>query len=122
MDDVFGVWRGSVESFLVFVELCNNWEPRIKVMHEICRKEAVFLDVKVVRTENGCVKTKLHVKDTDRQQYLHVNSDHPEHTKKRIAKGQLRQLWRICSEEADFKESARILTQKMDQGATKEVW
>jgi hypothetical protein len=98
VDDIFGTWKGSVHSFLEFVNLCNEIEPRIKITHNICMKEAVFLDVKIIRKESGEVKTRVHIKDTDRQRYLHMKSDHPEHTKRGIAKGQMRRLRRICSE------------------------
>jgi hypothetical protein len=114
VDDVFGVWRGSVQSLLEFVQMCNEWEPRIKITYEICMEEAIFLDVKVIRMEDGRTKTKLHVKETDRQRYLHVRSDHPQHTKTGIAKGQLKRLRQICSEDSDFAESARMLTKKME--------
>jgi hypothetical protein len=113
VDNVWRVWKGDVRSFLEFVDYCNNFEPRIKVTHQICLKEAIFLDMKVTRMDNGRIKTKLHVKVTDRQRYLHVSSDHPLHTKKGIAKGQLRRLRRICSDETDFKESAWALGKKM---------
>ena len=91
-------------------------------MYDICMKEAVFLDVKVIRKESGEVKTRVHLKETDRQRYLHMKSDHPEHTKRGIAKGQLHCLGRICSEQADFKQSARTLTEKMEsRGYKKKV-
>ena len=102
VDDIIGVWKGSKEEFLKFVEICNQVEERIKVTYEICEKEAVFLDVKVTRLAGGQLKTELYVKPTDRTRYLHRDSDHPRHVKEGIAKGQARRLRRLCSEDSDY--------------------
>ena len=61
----------------------------------ICEKEAVFLDVKVVRKEDCGIVTDLYVKPTDRTRYLHKDSEHPRHVKEGIAKGQARRLRQI---------------------------
>ena len=122
IDDIFGIWKGTVQSFLEFVQLCNSIEPRIKLTYEICHEKAVFLDVLMERNVDGSITTKLYTKDTDRQRYLHVTSDHPEHTKTGISKGQLRRPRRICSEDTDFDIASRNLTQKMtERGYKKRV-
>ena len=113
VDDIFGVWRGSREEFLKFVEICNQNEERIKVTYEVCEKEAVFLDVKVTRLEQGEIKTELYVKPTDRTRYLHRDSDHPRHVKEGIAKGQARRLRRLCSEDADYWKYAEKTKEKL---------
>ena len=59
VDDVFGVWRGTEEEFVRFVEVCKGHEARIKVTYEICRDEAVFLDVMVKRKEGGELETEF---------------------------------------------------------------
>ena len=41
---------------------------------------------------------------TDRHQYLHYTSSHPEVTKKSVVYSQALWLSRICSEEKDFKK------------------
>ena len=48
--------------------------------------------------------TDLYIKPTDRHQYLHYTSSHPEHTKKSVVYSQALRLSRICSEEKDFKK------------------
>ena len=113
VDDIVGVWKGSKEEFLKFIEICNSNEERIRVTYEICEKEAVFLDVKVTRRENGDLKTELYVKPTDRTRYLHKDSDHPRHVKEGIAKGQARRLRRLCSEDKDYWKYAEKTKEKL---------
>ena len=113
VDDVFGVWRGTKEEFVRFVEICNEHEERIKVTYEVCEEEAVFLDVRVKRTVGGSLQTELYVKPTDRTQYLHTGSDHPRHVKEGIAKGQARRLRRICSEDEGYWKYAEKVKEKL---------
>ena len=113
VDDIIGLWRGSKEEFLKFIEICNNNEERIKVTYEICEKEAIFLDVKVTRKDDGELKTELYVKPTDRTRYLHRDSDHPRHVKEGIAKGQARRLRRLCSEDEDYWKYAEKTKEKL---------
>ena len=48
------------------------------------------------------MKLNLHVKDTDRHQYLHFNSSHPDHTERSIIYSQALRLAKICTSENDF--------------------
>ena len=113
VDDIWGIWKGSKEEFEEFVKICNGHEERIKVTYDICDQEAVFLDVKVSKAEEGHVKTELYVKPTDRTRYLHKESDHPGHVKEGIAKGQFRRLRRICSEDEDFWKYGKQVEEKL---------
>ena len=85
VDDIWGIWKGSKEEFEKFIGICNGHEEKIKVTYDICEREAMFLDVKVSKTEGGKIKTELYVKPTDRTRYLHKDSDHPGHEKEGIA-------------------------------------
>ena len=49
--------KGSKDEFLRFIDICNENEERIKVTYEVCKKEAIFLDVKVTREIGGKIKT-----------------------------------------------------------------
>ena len=50
------------------------------------------------------LSTDLYIKPTDRHQYLHYTSSHPEHTKKSVVYRQALRLSQICSEEKYFKK------------------
>ena len=57
-------------------------------------------------TSEGKISTDLHVKGTDRHQYLHYASSHPNHTKRSIVYSQALRVKRICSEEKDLEHPA----------------
>ena len=52
--------------------------------------------------KDGKIATDLHVKPTDRHQYLHFSSAHPNHTKRSIVFIQTLRISRLCSNESDF--------------------
>ena len=54
-----------------------------------------FLDTTVIKLDNK-LRTKLYVKPTDRQSYLHNKSEHPNSTKKSIAYSQALGFNKIC--------------------------
>ena len=66
-------------------------------------KNTLFLDLKVSLCD-GKLTTDLHVKPTDRHQYLHYTSAHPNHTKRSIVYSQTLRLSRICSYKNDFEK------------------
>ena len=67
------------------------------------------MDTTVHITDDGRLKTKLHTKPTDRQNYLHRNSAHPNPLLKSIPFGQALRVKRICSDEEEYKTSIKQL-------------
>ena len=67
-----------------------------KLINLLCKSIDWFLYDNGLRHER--------VNSTDRHQYLHYTSSHPEHTKKSVIYGQALRLNRICSEEKDFEK------------------
>ena len=65
------------------------------------KKSIPFLDLNV-KLVNGKLETDLHIKSTDRHQYLHYMSSHPEHTKRSIVYSQTLRINRLCSLETGF--------------------
>ena len=57
-----------------------------------------------VKLSQGKLKTDLHIKPTDRHQYLHYSSSHPGHTKRSIVYSQTLRVARVCSHAADFRK------------------
>ena len=75
----------------------------MKFTHESSKESLLFLELKV-KLSKSKISTDLYVKDTDRHQYLHYTSSHPNHTKQSIVYSQALRIKRICSEEKDIKQ------------------
>ena len=62
-----------------------------------------FLYLKV-KLKQGKIETDLHVKSTDRHQYLHYTSSHSEHTKRSIVFSQSLKISGLRSQAQDFRK------------------
>ena len=51
---------------------------------------------------NEDLSTDLHINSTDRHQFFHYTSSHPDHTKRSIIYSQTLRISRICSKTSDF--------------------
>ena len=85
------------------MENLNQFHPNIKFTHESSTESIPFLDLRV-KLSQGKLETDLHIKPTDRHQYLHYSSSHPGHTKRSIVYSQTLRVARVCSHEADFRK------------------
>ena len=85
------------------MEDLNNHQPNIKFTYTFSKKCVPFLDLDV-QLSGGELTTNLHIKTTDRHQYLHFTSSHPNHTKRSIVYSQALRVSRICSMEYDFRK------------------
>ena len=81
--DIFLIWTHGEEKLKSFLKDLNKFEPYLNVTHEFSKESLPFLDLKVKLLE-GKIKTDLYLKETDRHQYLHYSSSHPNHTKRSI--------------------------------------
>ena len=81
----------------------NAFNPNIQLMYESSNKNIAFLD-RDVALYNGRLESTVHVKSTDRHQYLHYSSSHLEHTKRPIVFRQTLRVSRICSHEKYFQD------------------
>ena len=79
IDDIFFIWTHGQEKLKVFLEDLNKFHPNLKFTSVSSEENVAFLDLKV-KLKQGKIETDLHVKSTDRHQYLHYTSSHPEHT------------------------------------------
>ena len=106
IDDIFFIWAPGKEHLETFLQELNNFNPDLKFTYESNEKEIPFLDLKVKLNE-GKISTDLYIKSTDRHQYLHFTSSHPNHTKRSIVHSQSLRVKRICSEKEDFLKHMR---------------
>ena len=87
IDDIFFIWAPGKEHLETFLQELNNFNPDLKFTYESNEKEIPFLDLKVKLNE-GKISADLYIKSTDRHQYLHCTSSHPNHTTRSIVYSQ----------------------------------
>ena len=100
IDDVFMIWTEGEDKLKEFLSYINTVHPAIQFTHEYSSQSVNFLDVSVTLEHDGSVTTDLYTKPTDTHQFLHMDSCHPNHTKKAIAFSQAIRILRICSDPA----------------------
>ena len=80
IDDIFFIWTHGEQELQTFLRSLNEFHTDIKFTYESSKESIAFLDLKV-SVKNSKIITDLYVKSTDRHQYLHYLSTHPNHTK-----------------------------------------
>ena len=103
IDDIFFIWTHGKEKLKIFLEDLNKFHPNLKFTSDSSEENVAFLDLKV-KLKQGKIETDLHVKSTDRHQYLHYTPSHPEHTKQLIVFSQSLRVSRICCQAEDFRK------------------
>ena len=103
IDDIF--WSGPMVRIVKkFFDELNDFNQYIKFTYDYSAKNIPFLDLKV-GLKDGKITTDLHVKPTDRHQYFHFSSAHPNHTKRSLVFSQTLSMSRLCSNESDFERN-----------------
>jgi len=111
VDDIFTIWNDDLKSLQNFVKMLNEFHPTIKFELKYSQTDIQFLDT-IVYIENNTLKTKLYTKPTDKKQYLHYTSSHPQHIKTAIPYSQALRYRRICSDHNILKSELNNLQQK----------
>ena len=81
----------------------NNHQPNIKLTYTFSKNCVPFPDL-YIQLSGGELTTYLHIKPTDRHQYLYFTSSHPNHTKRSIVYSQALRVSKICSRESDIRK------------------
>lgn len=76
IDDVFLIWKGTVDELKCFHEYLNTIDEEVGFTLLWSKEELQFLDTKVMLT-NGALTTTLYKKETDRNTLLRYDSCHP---------------------------------------------
>ena len=93
-DDIFVIWTRGKEELKKFMKKFNNFTPNLRFKYESSEKSISFLDLIITVSERK-LKTTLHINSTDRHQYLHYASSHPEHTKRLVVFSQTLRISRL---------------------------
>ena len=94
-------WSHGKDKLEKFLDDLNSFTNNIKFTHESRKENVTFFEL-TVKLLKGCLTTDWHIKYTDRNQYLHFNLSHPDHTKRLIIYSQALRLTKICTFENDF--------------------
>ena len=108
IDDIFLIWNGTKTEFENFLKKITECHPNIKFEYEMSKTGINFLDTTVFKVDNK-LRTKVYVKPTDRQSYLHSKSEHPNSTKKCIAYSKALRLNKICYNKSDLHNNCKRL-------------
>ena len=97
-------------------EVCNlnNQHPSIKFSYQISNTSIDFLDT-TVYVKNRKLHTTIFTKPTDKQKYLHYQSEHPLQLENSIPFGQILRIKRICLEAKEFIRNCHKMLSKFIQ-------
>ena len=101
IDSILFIWTHGEQELQTFLRSLNEFHTDIKFTYESSKESIAFLDLKV-SVKNSKIITDLYVKSTDRHQYLHYLSAHPNHTKRSVVFSQTLRIGRLCSYEENF--------------------
>ena len=103
LDDIFMIWDDSEENLLRFLDKLNTFLETIRFTYNYSKTNAVFLDVKIEKSDEGILCTSVFEKDTNVHQYIEFSSCHPLSCKKGIPFSQAKRYRRITSDDDSFK-------------------
>ena len=119
IDDIFLIWNGTKTEFDSFLNKINEFHRSIKFEYDMSKIEINFLDTTVFKVDNK-LRTKLYVKPTDRQSFLHSKSEHRNFTKKSIAYSHALRFNKICYNRSDLHNNCeRLLNTLSKRGYNK---
>ena len=103
-DDIylFFIWNGSKDQLITFLNDLNTTHNSIKFEYKISQSSIPFLNTEVY-IKNSKLYAKIYRKETDRQNFLRINSEHPISLKNSISYSQDLRVKRTRSTIENFK-------------------
>ena len=74
-DNIFFIWTDSKNQLIIILNDLNTKHNSIKFENKISQSSIIFLD-KEVYISNNKLYVKTYRKETDTQNFLHINSEH----------------------------------------------
>jgi len=111
IDDIFGIFNGTLEQLKLWITFLNNSHPTITFTIDSSPSHIPFLDT-LVYLVNNKLHIRLYKKPTDIKQFLHFSSEHPYHTKRAIPYDHAIRYKRIIQDPQIFFEEFNFLKQK----------
>jgi hypothetical protein len=101
IDDKLGIWTGSEEEFLLFIQDLNSYS-QLKWTSSGLTSSVNFLDITVTIEESGKISTKTFQKPTNLHLYIPPTSAHPPGVLKSLIFGNLQRYWQQNTYVTDF--------------------
>ena len=101
IDDIFFIRNGATERIKNCLNDVNKKHNSIKSEYNISQTSITLFDTEIL-AQNKNIFTKIYRKSTDRQNFFHVDSEHPKSLKNSILYGQALRNKRICTKSNYF--------------------
>ena len=111
IDDIFFIWTGSKDQLITFLNDLNRKHNSIKFEYKISQPSILFLGTEIY-IRNNKLYPKIYRKETDRQNFLQINSEHSISLKNSIPYSHVLRVKRTCSTIQIFKLHCSELKQK----------
>ena len=116
VDDIFCLFKGSVDLLHSFCQFLNSSSQHLKFTMHYDQHRVSFLDTWIIR-QDDTLFTDLYTKATDRNSLLRADSHHPLPLKNSLPYSQFCRLKRICKNPNDFNKHVKTMTHKFrDRG------
>ena len=112
IDDLFLVWRGSVEEVKEYILELNNNDLNLRFTSVVSDKCIDYLDVTVL-VDGESLKTILFRKPTAGNSILHGTSGHPKSLLDSIPYGELLRAKRNCTKQEDYEKVESQMLERM---------
>ena len=121
------LWTGGEEELQELLNHLNSQVSSIKFTMKHSKSTATFLDLKVYKgrkfRETGHLDTKLHIKATNPQSYLHFTSCHPNYIFSNIIRGEILRTLRATSDGEVFHDMVgQLLPKFTNRGYPRELF
>ena len=110
IDDIFLIQTGTKNELNQFFKDLNKKHPSIKFDYK-ASKNRIVPDTEIY-LHNGKLHTKTNRKETDRQHYLHIKSEHPKGLKDSLPYSQAIRIIGISSNQVDLNNSLKEMKNK----------
>ena len=95
IDDIFFIWTGSKDQLITFLNDLNTKHNSIKFEYKIAQSNIPFLDTDVY-FKNNRLYINICRKETDRQKFFRIDSEHPISLRSRIPYRQVLKVKSTC--------------------------
>ena len=102
IDDIFGIWEGSLKDLLNFIQSINNFDKNIQVSGNTSFSDIQFLDLVIFKTQDFRLSFMVYLKPTSSLKLIHPRSLHPKHTKNGVIVSQIVRYLKNCTLQVDF--------------------